>query len=127
MRHDQACARGACSTLRWTRRSSRAVLRGRATSAAGIDPEQVRGLRIALRAVDVRRRGKGRCLRFIVHADLVVDSTFHGVVFDGAVRAGKFVEVPKVGTCRVIERALSTIRGASCASSVRVPATLVAS
>ena len=87
------------------------VLHGRAASAAGIDPEQVRGLRIALRSIDARRRGKGRRLRFIVHADLVVDSTFYGVVFDGAVHAGKVVEAQKVGTCRVIERALVCDQG----------------
>lgn len=80
------------------------ALRSRADSAVGIDSEQVRGLRIALRSVDVLRGGKGRCLRFIVHADLVVDSTFHGVVFDGSVHAGKVVEAQKVRSCRVIER-----------------------
>ena len=81
------------------------VLRDRAGSAAGIDPERVRGLRIARRSVDARRRGKGRRLRFIVHADLVVDSTYHSVVFDDAVRAGKVVEAPKVGSFRVVEQA----------------------
>ena len=81
------------------------VLRERAGSAAGIDPERVRGLRIARRSVDARRRAKGRRLRFIVHADLVVDSTYHSVVFDDAVRAGKVVEAPEVGSFRVIAQA----------------------
>lgn len=79
------------------------VLRGRAASAAGIDPERLRGLRIAHRSVDARRRGKNRHLRFIVHADLVVDATYHGVLFDDAVRAGKIVEAPEVGSFRVAE------------------------
>ena len=79
------------------------VLRDRVASAAGIDPERVRGLRIAHRSVDARRRGKDRRLRFIVHADLVVDATYHGVLFDDAVRAGKIVEAPQVGSFRVRE------------------------
>ena len=79
------------------------VLLTRAASAAGIDPERVRGLRIVRRSVDARRRGKGRRLRFIVHADLVVDSTYRGVKFDAAVHAGTIVEAPAVGSFRVAE------------------------
>ena len=79
------------------------VLLTRAASAAGIDPERVRGLRIVRRSVDARRRGKGPRLRFIVHADLVVDSTYRGVKFDAAVHAGTIVEAPAVGSFRVAE------------------------
>ena len=50
------------------------VLRDRAAAAAGIDPERVRGMRIARRSVDARRRGKTRRIRFIVHVDLVLDT-----------------------------------------------------
>ena len=77
------------------------ALRDRAASAAGVDPERVRGLRIAHRSVDARRRGRGRRLRFIVHADLVVDAAYRGVRFDSAVRAGKVVEAPHIGSFRV--------------------------
>jgi len=80
------------------------VLRQRAASAAGIDPERVRGFRIARRSVDARRRGKTRRLRFIVHVDLVVDSTYSGARFAAAVRSGKVVEAPRAGSFRV-ERA----------------------
>jgi uncharacterized FAD-dependent dehydrogenase len=86
------------------------VLRGRAASAAGIDLERLRGLRIAHRSVDARRHGAERRLRFIVHADLVVDATFHGVVFDDAVRVGKIVEAPEVGSFRVAAQALGRQR-----------------
>jgi uncharacterized FAD-dependent dehydrogenase len=79
------------------------VLLTRAASAAGIDPERVRSLRIARRSVDARRRGKGRRLRFIVHADLMVDSTYRGALFDAAVRAGTIVEAPAVGSFHVAE------------------------
>ena len=77
------------------------VLRERAATAAGIDPERVRGVRIARRSVDARRRGGTRRLRFIVHADLVVDSTNLGGLFDAAVRSGKVVETPPVGSFHI--------------------------
>ena len=80
------------------------VLRDRAASAAGIDPERVRGLRIAHRSVDARRHGKTRRLRFIVHADLIVETTHHGALFDAAVRSGKVVEAPRAGSFRVEEQ-----------------------
>ena len=77
------------------------VLRDRAAAAAGIDPERVRGVRIARRSVDARRRGKTRRLRFVVHADLVVDSAHLGGPFDAAVRSGKVVEAPRAGSFHV--------------------------
>ena len=80
------------------------VLRDRAAEAAGIEPERVRGLRIARRSVDARRHGKTRRVRFIVHADLVVDSTHLGPLFDAAVRSGKVVEAPKAGSFLVAEQ-----------------------
>lgn len=80
-------------------------LRERAVSAAGIDPERVRGLRIARRSVDARRRGKGRRLRYIVHADLVVDAEYRGDLFDAAVRTGKVVEATPAGSFHVAEPA----------------------
>jgi len=80
------------------------VLRERAASAAGIDPERVRGFRVARRSVDARRRGKTRRLRFIVHADLMIDATYRGARFDAAVRSGKIVEAPRAGSFRVEEQ-----------------------
>jgi uncharacterized FAD-dependent dehydrogenase len=74
------------------------VLRERAAAAAGIDPGRIRGFRIARRSVDARRRGKTRRLRFIVHADLVVDATCRGRVFEAALRSGKVVEAPQAGS-----------------------------
>ena len=77
------------------------VLRSRAAAAAGIDPERVRGLRIARRSVDARRRGRTRRLRFIVHVDLVVDAAPSGVAFDAAVRTGRVIEAPRAGSFHV--------------------------
>ena len=80
-------------------------LRTRAAAAAGIDLERMRGVRIARRSVDARRRGKTRRLRFIVHADLVVDARYRGTQFDAAVRSGKVVEVPPAGSFLVADPA----------------------
>ena len=80
-------------------------LRTRAAAAAGIDLERMRGVRIARRSVDARRRGKTRRLRFIVHADLVVDARYRGTHFDAAVRSGKVVEVPPAGSFLVADPA----------------------
>lgn len=77
------------------------VLLLRAASAAGVDPADVRACRIARRSVDARRRGKTRRLRFIVHADLVLDAAYSGHGFDAAVRAGRVVEAPQPGTFHV--------------------------
>jgi uncharacterized FAD-dependent dehydrogenase len=77
------------------------VLLERAATAVGVDLDRVRGVRIARRSVDARRRGRTRRLRFIVHADLVVDANYHGVLFDAAVRSGKVVAAPQAGSFRV--------------------------
>jgi len=77
------------------------VLLERAATAAGIDPGRVRGCRIARRSVDARLRGRTRQLRFVVHADLVVDSDYSGARFHAAVRSGRIVEAPQAGSFRV--------------------------
>jgi hypothetical protein len=74
------------------------VLRERAAKACGIDPERVRGFRIARKSVDARRHGKIRRLRFIVHADLVLDATFTSRRFDVARRSGRIKEAPETGS-----------------------------
>jgi uncharacterized FAD-dependent dehydrogenase len=80
------------------------AVRERAASTAGIDPARVRAVRIARRSVDARRHGKTRRLRFIVHADVVVDASYHGALFDAAVRSGKVVEAPRPGSFEVANR-----------------------
>ncbi len=49
------------------------VLRARAAQAIGISPHVVRGLRIARRALDARRRGRRHDLRYVLHVDLDLD------------------------------------------------------
>ncbi len=77
-------------------------VRERAARAAGVDPARVRGCRIARRSVGARRHGKDRRLRFIVHADLIVDADYRGERFDAARRAGAVVEAPAVGSFEVV-------------------------
>lgn len=68
---------------------SLAELRAQACERAGIDPEALRGLRVARRSLDARRTsGGGRRFRYVIHADLTVDAGYTGVVFENAKRAG---------------------------------------
>ena len=87
------------------------VLRGRAATAAGLDPARIRGLRMARRSVDARRRGKTRRVRFVVHVDLVVDATEHGAAFDAAVRSGRVVETRSTGSFRLTDSVPGRRRG----------------
>ncbi len=64
-------------------------LAARAAQAAGIEPEQVRGLRIARKALDARRRGGERRLKFSCNVDLVVDLAFTSPGLARAMRAGR--------------------------------------
>lgn len=78
-----------------------ATLRSRASEIAGVAPDELRGFRIARKSVDARRRGKTRRLRFVVHADLVLDESTAGERFRQAVKSGRIVEAPRVGTFTV--------------------------
>jgi len=80
---------------------SEAEVRARALQLAGIDAADLRGFRIAHRALDARRRRSGgRSLRFVVHADLLLPAD-HGAaageVFERALRAGRVVARPEPG------------------------------
>jgi len=74
------------------------VLLERAAAIAGIDPLQVRGLRIARKSVDARRRGSVRRIRFVVNVDLVLDSDHSGKTFDAALRGGRIAQAKPVGS-----------------------------
>jgi uncharacterized FAD-dependent dehydrogenase len=78
-----------------------ALLRERALAAAGVDAADLRGFRIARKSVDARRvRGK-RHLRFVVHADLVVDAGYRSAALARAERAGRVVRAPETGRIEV--------------------------
>jgi uncharacterized FAD-dependent dehydrogenase len=64
------------------------ALHARSAQKIGIEPEAVRGLRIARRALDARRRGERRDIRFIVHVDLDLAADFESAALDRALKSG---------------------------------------
>ncbi|MCB9907037.1 MAG: NAD(P)/FAD-dependent oxidoreductase [Planctomycetes bacterium] len=68
------------------------VLRERACRQAGIRPQDLVGMRLALRSLDARRsRG---ILRFVCHVDLVVRTVHHSSALQKALRSGRVREAP---------------------------------
>jgi len=74
------------------------TLRVRAAQAVGVETGKLRGFRIARKSVDARRRGGKRQLKFVVHADLVLDADHGGKRFRAAVTSGRVKEAPRVGS-----------------------------
>ena len=70
------------------------ALRARVCRELGVDPERLRGFRIAKRSLDARRRGGVRRLAFVVHADLTVDADFRSGALAKAIRTGRVIEAP---------------------------------
>ena len=71
-----------------------AALRERACAALGLDPRELRGFRIVRKALDARRRGAVRRLRFVHHVDLVLDARARTRALERALRSGRVVEAP---------------------------------
>ena len=70
------------------------ALRERAAARAGVAADEIRGLRIGHKALDARRRGPRRRIRFVVHVDLQLDAEMEargGAAFAKALRAGRVV------------------------------------
>jgi len=68
-----------------------AVLQERAARRAGIEAEDIRGLRIARKALDARRRGRASKPHFVVNVDLILNSDIEqqaGAGFRQALRSG---------------------------------------
>jgi len=80
------------------------ALRARALEAAGLGPEQLRGLRIARKSLDARRHGGERHLAFAVHVDLVVDADCRSPSLARALRSGRVVPAPPRGRIEVETR-----------------------
>jgi uncharacterized protein len=74
------------------------ALKARAAAVAGVGVEELRGFRIARKSVDARKRGGERRIRFVVHAELVLDADHRGKRFRAAVKSGRVVEAPRVGS-----------------------------
>jgi hypothetical protein len=102
-----------------------ALLRERALAAAGIGPERLRGFRIARKALDARRRGGAQRLRFVVHAEIILDAGPPPAALERALRAGRVVSAPQRGAIEVA-RVHASARGARVAVVGAGPAGLFA-
>lgn len=80
-----------------------AVLLDRACRAAGVDPSDVRGMRIARRSVDARRRGGERRIRYVVHVDVVLADGERSAAFRRAERSGRVRPAPDTGSLEVAD------------------------
>jgi uncharacterized FAD-dependent dehydrogenase len=70
-------------------------VRRRALAVAGVADGALRGFRIAKKALDARRKGGVHRLRFVVHADLVLERGYHSARLSRALRSGAVVEAPR--------------------------------
>jgi len=68
---------------------SESLLRARSAQKIGIPVEAIRGLRIARRALDARRRGSRRDFRFILHVDLELEPGFDAPALSRALASGR--------------------------------------
>jgi len=74
-----------------------AALRDRACREARINPEDLRGFRIARRAVDARRRPP----RFTCHVDLIIDATTKTAAMSRLKKKGRLRETPAIGSLQM--------------------------
>jgi uncharacterized FAD-dependent dehydrogenase len=90
------------------------ILRERALEFAGIAADDLRGFRIARKALDARGQGRGRSLRFVVHVDLMLDRDYEvsaGATFRRGVKTGRLTRRPLAGQLQLNELH-SSIKGA---------------
>ena len=85
---------------------SESVLCARSAQAIGISKDAVRGVRIARRALDARRRGRRHLLKFVVHVDLDLAEDFRSAALDRAIKSGRArqVEAPARFELDAVER-----------------------
>ena len=101
------------------------LLRERALAAAGVSAAELRGFRIARMSLDARPSrprpargpisGRVRRLRFVVHADLVLDAGTKSAGLERALRTGRVVRAPEVGRLEV-----ETVHGSLAGARVAV-------
>lgn len=90
------------------------ILRERALELAGVAADDLRGFRIARKALDARGRGRGRSLRFVVHVDLILDRDYEasaGATFRRAVKMGRLARQAPAGQLQ-LDQPHSSVRGA---------------
>lgn len=74
------------------------VLRERACRAVGVDAGDLRSFRIARRALDARRHGGARRLRYVVHVDVELDAGLRAPGLARAEKSGRARRRPAAGT-----------------------------
>lgn len=70
------------------------LLRGRAAQVLGLDPAELRGMRIARKALDARVRGAGRRLQWVCHVDAMVDAGRLTPAMKRAMKGGRVKAAP---------------------------------
>ncbi|HVS08803.1 MAG TPA: FAD-dependent oxidoreductase [Planctomycetota bacterium] len=75
-----------------------ALLRERAAHVLGLDSADLRSFRIARKALDARKRGGARRLRFVCHADLTVDARLRPAALRRALKSGRAAPTPPQAT-----------------------------
>jgi uncharacterized FAD-dependent dehydrogenase len=78
--------------LEWELRASDDELRRQAARHAGVEPEVVRGFRIARKSLDARFRGGRRRMRFVGHVDLMLDAGVRTEALKKLLRKGRASE-----------------------------------
>ena len=76
-----------------------AALRERACGRLGLEVTQLRGFRMAKKSLDARRRRGG--MRYVCSVDLVLGTGPRSAGFKRALRSGKLIEAPQVGSFEV--------------------------
>jgi len=102
-----------------------AALRARALARAGLSEAELRGFRLARKSLDARREHGRRRLRFVVHADVVVEAGLESPGLQRAIRAGHVVPAPPRGDI-VVARPHASLRDARVAVLGSGPAGLFA-
>jgi uncharacterized protein len=79
-------------------------LREHAAQLVGLDVEELRGFRIARKALDMRQRGGARRLRFVCHVDVVMEAGRCTGALARAEKAGRARLAPEMGSIEVLGR-----------------------
>ena len=79
-------------------------LREHAAQLVGLDVEELRGFRIARKALDMRQRGGARRLRFVCHVDVVMEAGRRTGALARAEKAGRARLAPEMGSIEVLGR-----------------------
>src|SRR5688572_1770165 len=76
-------------------------LRERAAREVGLDPREVRGVRIARKALDARVRGGARRFKWVCHVDLVADAARTPPLLQKALRVGRAKPAPELASLAI--------------------------